>query len=171
MRGAIPALGRYHAVQTSMKCIASSASAWPFLTVRDGARASLPRGHYRRFPLPNPSHRGAEHPRRKFRAAEIKTFALGRLARGHLQHQIEDALAAFLYGLVPVENGAAVDVHVIFHAPEHRRVGRELDRRRRLAPEHAAASGGEADKVGAAGHLAGRRYRIVARGGRKSTRL
>ena len=44
----------------------------------------------------------------------------------------------------------------------HRRVGRKLDRRRRLAAEHAAAPGGEADEVGAARDLPGGRHRVVA---------
>ena len=65
--------------------------------------------------------------------------------------------------LVAVEDRAAVDVHVVFHALIHRRVGRQLDRRRRLAAEHAAAPGGEAHQVRAARHLAGRRHRVVAR--------
>ena len=42
-------------------------------------------------------------------------------------------------------------------------VGGELDRRRRLAAVGRAASGGEAEHVGAAGDLAGRRHGIVAR--------
>ena len=66
-------------------------------------------------------HRRAQHPRREFGAAEIKTLALGRLARRGLQHQFEDALAALLHGFLAVEDGAAIDVHVVFHAPVHRR--------------------------------------------------
>ena len=46
---------------------------------------------------------------------------------------------------------------------EERRVGRELERGRGLAAVGRAAPGGEADHVGAAGHLAGRRHRVVAR--------
>src|ERR1700677_3868129 len=34
------------------------------------------------------SHRRAKHPGRELGAAEIKTFALGRLAGGGLQHQV-----------------------------------------------------------------------------------
>jgi hypothetical protein len=109
------------------------------------------------------AHRSPKHPRRELRTAEIKRLALGRLARGHLQHQIEDARSALLHGLVAIKNGAAIDVRVVFHAPIHRRVGREFDRGRGLAVEHAAAAGGEADQVGAAGHLPGCRHRVVAR--------
>ena len=67
-----------------------------------------------------------------------------------------------LHALLAVEDGAAIDVHVVFHPLVHRRVGRKLDRGRRLAPEHAAAPGGEADEVGAARHLTRRRHRVVA---------
>ena len=69
---------------------------------------------------------------------------------------------ALLHRLLAVEDGAAVDVHVVFHALVQRRVGRDLDRRRGLAAEHAAAAGGEADDVGAARDLAGRGDRVVA---------
>src|ERR1700749_3149761 len=96
-------------------------------------------------------HRRSEHPRRELGAAEIKALALGRLARGGLEDEVEDALAAFLHALLAVEDGAAIDVHVVFHALVHGRVGGKLDRGRRLAAEHAAAAGGEADEVGAAG--------------------
>src|SRR5947208_2413750 len=104
-------------------------------------------------PFWHPLHRRSEDPRGEFGTPAIKAFALGRLARGGLEHQIENALAARLYGLLAVENGAAIDVHVVFHALEHRRVGCKLDRGSRLAAEHAAAPGGEADEIGAAGDL------------------
>src|SRR5580698_3793742 len=99
------------------------------------------------------SHRRAEYPGRELRAAEVKTFTFGRLARGGLQHEIEDALAALLHGFLAVEDGAAIDVHVVFHPLVHRGVGRELDRGRGLAAEHAAAASGKADHVGAARDL------------------
>jgi len=37
--------------------------------------------------------------------------------------------------------------HVVFHALEHRRVGRKLDRGRGLAAEHAAAAGGKQTRL------------------------
>src|SRR4051794_39899162 len=107
-------------------------------------------------------HRRAQHPWRELGAAEIKTLALGRLARRGLEDELENALAALLDALLAFENGAAIDVHVLFHAPVHRRVGGELDRGRRLAAEHAAAAGGEADQIGAARDLPGRGHGIVA---------
>src|SRR4051812_12303326 len=108
-------------------------------------------------------HRRAQHPWRELGAAEIKTLALGRLSGRGLEDEIENALAALLDALLAFEDGAAIDVHVLFHALVHGRVGRELDRRRRLAPEHAAATRGEADQIGAAGDLPGRGNGIVAR--------
>jgi len=104
----------------------------------------------------------AEHPGRKLGAAKVKALALGRLARGRLQDEIEDALAALLDALLAFEDGAAIDVHVLFHALVHGRVGGELDRGRGLAAEHAAAAGGEADEIGAARDLARCGDRIVA---------
>src|ERR1700709_325948 len=89
-------------------------------------------------------HRRPKHPGREFGAAEVETFGVCRLAGGGLEHEVEDALAALLHALLAVEDGAAIDVHVVFHALEHRRIGRELDGGRRLAAEHAAASRGEA---------------------------
>ena len=85
-------------------------------------------------------------------ASGVVGFARGRtssppapkgLAGGRLQHQVENALAALLHRLLAVEDSAAIDV--VFHTLVHRRVGRELDRRRGLAAEHEAAAGGEAD--------------------------
>ena len=107
------------------------------------------------------SHRRAEHPRREFRRAEVERFAFGRLAGGHAQDEVEDPLAALLNGLVAVEDRAAIDVHVVLDMAEHRGVGRQLDRRRGLAAEHRASSGGETNQVGAARHLTGRGDRIV----------
>jgi hypothetical protein len=90
-------------------------------------------------------------------------LALGGRARGRAQHQVEDALAALLHGFLAVEDGAAVHVHVLLHAVIHGGVGRELDRWRRLAAEHAAAAGGEAHQIGPARHLPGGGHRVVAR--------
>src|SRR4030088_2513796 len=112
---------------------------------------------------PGNSHRRAKHPWREFGASEIKTLAFGRLSRSRLQHQVENALAALLHRFLAVEDGAAIDVHVVFHALEHRRIGRKLDRGRGLAAEYAAAAGGEANEIGAARHLPGRGDRVVAR--------
>src|ERR1700735_5182638 len=126
----------------------------PFTTTRAGGYGSL-RSTGRQ------SHRRAQHPWRKLSPAEVKALALGRLAGGGFQHEVENALAALLHGFLAVEDGAAVDVHVVFHAPVHRRIGRELDRGRGLAAKYAAASGREADQIGAAGALPGRRYRVV----------
>src|SRR5579863_1577616 len=108
-------------------------------------------------------HRRAQYPRREFGAAEVEAFALGRLPRSGLEHEIENALTALLHGLLAIQDGAAIDVHIVFHPLVHRRVGRKLDRGRGLAAEHAAAPGGEADEIGAARDLACGRHRVVAR--------
>src|SRR5271154_6423762 len=110
----------------------------------------------------NGLHRRAEHPGREFGAAKVKTLALGGLAGGGLEHQVENPLAALLHRFLTVEDGAAIDVHVVFHALVHRRVGRKLDRWRGLAAEYAAAPRREADEIGAACHLPRCRDRVVA---------
>src|ERR1700694_4756788 len=92
-------------------------------------------------------HRRSKHPWREFGGAEVEAVALGRLSRRRLQHQVENTLAALLHRFLAVEDGAAIDVHVVFHAFIHGRVGRKLDRGRGLAAEHAAAAGGEADEI------------------------
>src|SRR5262249_59623466 len=61
-----------------------------------------------------------------------------------------------------IEDVAAVDVHVVQHAAIDVVVGGKLDRRGGLAAVGRAAPGREAQQVAAAGHLAGRRHRIVA---------
>src|SRR3954469_23894260 len=105
-------------------------------------------------------HRRAKHPGCELGAAEIEAFAFGRLAGRGLQDEIEDALTALLDAFLAFEDGAAIDVHVVFHALVHGGVGRKLDRGRRLAAEHAAAARGEADEIGAARHLPGRSYGV-----------
>src|SRR4051794_5871165 len=49
-------------------------------------------------------HRRAQHPGRELGAAEIKTLALGRLARRGLEDEIENALAALLDALLAFED-------------------------------------------------------------------
>jgi hypothetical protein len=61
-----------------------------------------------------------------------------------------------------VEDVAAIDVHVLDHPLVHRRVGGELDRRRRLVAEAGAAAGREDHDIGTRRHLAGDRGRVVA---------
>jgi hypothetical protein len=68
-------------------------------------------------------HGGAEHPGRELGGAEVELLALGLLARGSAQDQVEDPLAALLHRLLAIGDGAAVDVHVLLHAAKHRAVG------------------------------------------------
>ena len=88
--------------------------------------------------------------------AEIKQLTLRALARCHTQDVLEDPFTRLLHRLGPIEDRAAVDVHVLFHALEQGRVGRDLDRGCRLAAEHAAAVSGEAHEVRTARHLPSR---------------
>ena len=93
---------------------------------------------------PQPLHRRPQHPRRELGRAEIERLAFGPLARGDAQHQLKRAFAALLDRLVAIQHGAAIDVHVILDMSIHRRIGRQLDRGRRLAAEHRTAAEQEA---------------------------
>ena len=93
----------------------------------------------------------------------MEQLTFGPFARSNTQGMLENAFTRLLHCIKPVEYSAAVDVHVLFHALEQGRVGGDLDRRSRLAAEHAATTSREADEVGAAGHLPRGGNRIVAR--------
>ena len=64
---------------------------------------------------------------------------------------------------VAVDDLAAVEIDVLLLLDPQRRVGRELERRRRRAAVRRAAAGREHDHVRAAGDLPGRGHRVVAR--------
>ena len=81
-----------------------------------------------------------------------------------MEEEVEDFLATFFEGFGAVEDGAAVDVHVFFHALEHGCVGGEFEGGGGFAAEDAAAARGEGDEVGAAGDLAGGGDGVVAWG-------
>src|SRR5579883_709130 len=105
----------------------------------------------------------ADLPGSEFGSAEIKLLAFCFLTGSDAQYHFKNALAALLNGFIPVQNGAAVDIHIVFHAPIHGRVRGELDRGGRFAAEHAAAPGGETHQIGSARNLAGGGNRVVAR--------
>src|SRR6185503_7691898 len=90
-------------------------------------------------------HHRAELPGRELVVAEAERLALRLLARGRLEDQLEDARADLGDALLAVDDGAAVDVHVVGHVAVEGGVGRQLQRRRRLAAEDRAAARGEAD--------------------------
>src|SRR2546421_505614 len=96
------------------------------------------------------SHCGAKRPRRELVVAVAELLALGLRARRGFEDQPEKALACLGNRLGAVDDRAAVEVHVVFLVREERRIGGELERWRRLAAVGRAASGGEADHVGAA---------------------
>src|SRR3990167_1287100 len=108
------------------------------------------------------SHRCADLPRLEFIVTDAQRFRLRLLPRRRGKNEVEDAPAVLLDGLLAVDDGAAVDVHVVGHAPVERGIRRKLERRCGLAAEHAAAAGREAEHVGAARHLAGGRDWVVA---------
>src|SRR5262249_39108291 len=92
------------------------------------------------------SHHRADDPGRELFLADARELALRALARRHRDHFLED-LTADRRDRRALEDDPAVDVHVLRHVAVHQRVGRELDRRDRLAPENPAAPGGGADDV------------------------
>src|SRR4029079_10129888 len=76
------------------------------------------------FPLrgKTTSHRRADLPGLELVVADAKLLALGLLARGGTQDQVEDPLAALLNGLLTIDHAAAIDVHVVGHAAPERGV-------------------------------------------------
>src|SRR6185369_1440636 len=106
-------------------------------------------------------HHRAHLPGHELVLAVAVLFALGRLAGGGREHQLEDPLPHLGDRGLAVDDLAAVDVHVLFLPLPERRVGRELERRRRRTAVGRAAAGREADHVGAARHLARRAHRVV----------
>src|SRR4029078_8448454 len=90
------------------------------------------------------SHHGADDPWRELFLAHAGELPLAALARGHGDDLLED-LTADGRQRRALDDHAAVVVHVLFHVPVHQRVGPQLDRGPRLAAEHRAAAGGEAD--------------------------
>src|SRR5262245_10770247 len=110
-----------------------------------------------------PLHHRAQLPRPELVLAVAMSFALGGLAGGSTQDELEDPLAHLGDIRLAVDDLAAVDVHVLFLAHPKNRVGGEFERRRGRATISRAAAGGEADHVGTAGNLAGGRDRVVPR--------
>src|SRR5688572_30054881 len=108
-------------------------------------------------------HRRADGPRRELVVAVAEGSGFRPFARRGLQDELEKSRSRLRHRLAAIDHRAAVEVHVLFLVNEERRIRRELERRRRLAAIGGAAPGCEADHVGAAGHLAGSRYRVVAR--------
>src|SRR5215472_7970871 len=81
-----------------------------------------------------------------------------------VQDHSEKALTHLLDRRRAVNDLPAVDVDVLFLPVPQGSVGRELERGRRSAAVGRATSRGEADHVGAARDLTGRRDWVVARG-------
>src|SRR5665648_639725 len=96
--------------------------------------------------------------------AQVELLAHGLPARGHGDDQLEDLLADLGKAGRPVDDPAAVQVHVLGHPLVHLGVGRELDRRRRPALPDRPAPGGEADDRGAPRDDPGDRHGVVAGG-------
>src|SRR5262249_43304248 len=75
-------------------------------------------------------HHRAERPRRELGLAEAEGLALRLLAGGHAQDEVVDPPAGSRHRLLAVRDAAAVDVHVVGHAPVEGGVRGDLDRAR-----------------------------------------
>src|SRR5437764_1838731 len=106
----------------------------------------------------------AQNPRRELFVADSGQLAAGRFPAGDGDDFFEDTEADLLDSFGAVENGAGIDVHVILHPIEERRVRGDLDARRGFAAVNTAAAGGEDADVAAAADEAGHADRIVSRG-------
>src|SRR3954447_11787270 len=104
-------------------------------------------------PSGNPSHGSPNLPGGELGDAEIGLLALGPLATRDAQDHLENPLTSLFDRLLAIEDGATVDIHVVLQPTVHRRVGRDLNRWRRLATEHAAPARCKADHIGATSDL------------------
>src|SRR3972149_8646596 len=95
------------------------------------------------------SHHGTDDPRRELLFPHSAQLALRALARRHRDHFLED-LPPHGLDRRPLEDHAAVDVHVLLHVPVHDGVRRKLNGGHGLAAEDGPAARREADDVGAA---------------------
>src|SRR5262249_23367607 len=84
------------------------------------------------------SQNPADDPGPELLLADAGPLALGLLPGGDRDDLLED-LAADDGKRRPLQDDAAVDVHVLFHVTVHERVGGQLDGGHRLAAEHRAA--------------------------------
>src|SRR5690606_13799339 len=85
------------------------------------------------------------------------------LTGSHRQYPLENLLPLALHVAVAADDIAAIDIHILTHAIEQALVTGELQAGHRLEAEGGAPAGSKADDIGAGGHLAGHRYRVVAR--------
>src|SRR5258705_8297044 len=111
----------------------------------------------------NELHCRADDPRGELVFAVSPLLAFGFLARRGLEYELEEFAAGLRDRFRAVDDGAAIEIHVLFLARIQRRVGGEFQRGRGLAAVGRTASGSEANQVGAARNLAGRRHRIETR--------
>ncbi len=85
------------------------------------------------------------------------------MARCRAQDEVKYAPAVILNRLFAVDDGSAIDIHVVSHASIEGAIRRKLERRRRLAAEDAAAAGRKHTDVAAASDQAGHAHWIVPR--------
>src|SRR4051812_45488268 len=89
------------------------------------------------------SHRRAKDPWRELVFAIAPRFALRLLTGRSFKDQVEDASANFLYRFLAIDNGAAIEVHVLLLVRIQSTVGRELQRWRRFAAVCRTSAGSE----------------------------
>src|SRR5579871_6037428 len=103
------------------------------------------------------SHRCSDLPGREFGVAIAQELGLGPLARSDRKDLVED-FPALLRNRHAVDDVAAIDVHILDHPAVGVIVGGEFYRRRRFAAVSRAPTSGEAEHIGAARDLPGRRH-------------
>ena len=86
-------------------------------------------------------------------ATEIEGLAFGLATRGDVQEIVENSLPNLVDAGGAVDDVTTIDVHIFFHAFEHRCVCGELYGRCRLGAKAGATSGCERYNVGPTGDL------------------
>ncbi len=100
----------------------------------------------------------------EFLFADALTLALGAFGHSATSRINSNIRRPALSTDSPSSTVPAFEVHVVDHPLVHRRIRGDLDARRRLQAEHAAAPGGENQDVRAAGHETSRAGGVITRG-------
>src|SRR6266403_1416976 len=72
-------------------------------------------------------HCGADLPRLEFVVADAQGLGFGLVAGRRAQDQLEDAPAVILNRFLAIDDGPAIDVHVVSHAPIEGAIRGELE--------------------------------------------
>src|SRR5262245_50999205 len=135
-------------------------TSWPVQTLFRLSSVSTPKTRSPPATIIAGSQRRPDAPRGELLLAHSVQLALRLFPARYRQDFLKDLPADLLDGDA-LQHLARVDIHVAEHVVVERGVRRHLDRRGRLAPEHAPPAGREDEYVRPAGHDPGHAHRVV----------